>query len=182
MITTSTMIEGTSGRVYAPIGIDGVRRFLPHRHPFLLVDRVLEIRTPSEPNELTDPDGKVGVKVTAIKCISYGEAVFQGHFPDFSILPGVMILEAMAQTSSFSVYPFLEKQLDRVSEFQCILAGIDEARFRRPVVPGDVLKIETEVTRFRRNLWGFHCVATVDGQKAAEAQILANLLAKGKTA
>ena len=161
------------------MNVDQIRKFIPHRHPFLLIDRVLEIHCPVAPKTLAAPDDKIGIRVVAQKNVSFCEPVFQGHFPDFSILPGVMIIEAMAQTSSFSIYPFLVNQLDRIGEFQCILVGVDNARFRRPVIPGDVLRIETVVSKFRGRLWGFTCTATVDGQKAAEADIMANLIAKG---
>ena len=165
-------------QVHPGLGIDQIRNFLPHRYPLLLIDRVLEIRTPGVPGALDEPNGKVGTQVVAIKNISYGESVFQGHFPDFSIFPGVMILEAMAQAASFCVYPFMAKDPSELSQFQCIFVGIDGARFRRPVVPGDTLRLEIECTKFRGKLWGFSCVAYVDGQKAAEADILTQLSRK----
>src|SRR4051812_2452288 len=124
------------------LNIDQVRKFLPHRQPLLLVDRVLEIHPKGSLDTLSDD--KLGTRVVAIKNISYGEPVFQGHFPEFSIFPGVMIIEAMAQVSSFSLYPFLESSRGG-KDFQTILVGIDQARFRRPVIPGDTLRIETEV-------------------------------------
>ncbi len=163
-----------------PLGIDQIRRFLPHRAPFLLLDRVLEIHPVGDLADPTSGPHKVGVRVVAQKCVSYSDPVFQGHFPDFSILPGVLILEALAQTSSFSLYPYFAHDLDRIArDFQCILVGIDGARFRRPVVPGDVLRLETTVTKCRGRLWVFQGKASVDGQPAAEAEILANLELKG---
>ncbi len=159
------------------IDIDGIRKFLPHRYPFLLVDRILDIHTPVAPKSLTATDDKLGIKVTGIKAISYGENVFQGHFPQQSIFPGVQVIETMAQVACFSVYPFLQPGMpDHGGKFSCVLAGVDGARFRRPVVPGDILRIDAEVTRFRGTIWGFSCTGTVDGQKVAEADILANLV------
>lgn len=166
-------------RIYPPMTIDQIRKFIPHRHPFLLIDRVLEIETPVPVKSLDASDDKVGIRVLAQKNVSYGEMVFPGHFPDYSILPGVMIIESMAQASSFAVYPFLADQLHRVGDFQCILVGVDSARFRRPVTPGDVLRIETVVNKYRKGIWGFACTATVDGQKVAEAEIMANLVTRG---
>ena len=94
-------------------------------------------------------------------------------------MPGVLILEAMAQTACFSLYPFFEVNPDKARDFQCFLIGVDSARFRRPVVPGDALRVETEVTKCRGKLWAFQCNVTVDGQRVAEAEILANLILKG---
>ncbi len=158
------------------LNIERIQEYLPHRAPFLLLDRILEIHPVGKLNDLTE-DGKIGTRVVSLKNVSFNEPHFQGHFPGFAIMPGVLILETMAQTASFSLYPYLQGQLDRFrGKFQCILVGVESARFRRPVVPGDTLKIETVVTKSRRQLWGFQCTATVDGQKAAEAEILANLI------
>lgn len=157
------------------LGIDQIRKFLPHRAPFLLVDRILEIQPVGDQRTIGGPD-KVGTKVVGVKCVSFNEPQFQGHFPNYSILPGVYILECMAQVSSFSVYPALADDLERMTkQFQCILVGVDGARFRRPVVPGDVMRVETVVTKCRSSLWVFDCSAMVDGQKVAEAQLIANL-------
>jgi 3-hydroxyacyl-[acyl-carrier-protein] dehydratase len=166
------------------LNIEQIRKFLPHRQPFLLVDRVLEIHPTGDVGDLSS-NGKVGTRVVAIKNVSYNEAFFQGHFPEFSILPGVMIIEIMAQAASFSLYPNLMADTGRGGEglskdFQCILVGVDSARFRKPVVPGDTLRIETTVTKCRGRLWAFSCVALVDGQKVAEAEIMANLIANSE--
>lgn len=159
------------------LGIDQVRRFLPHRQPFLLVDRILEIHPTGDLNDLS-PNGKVGTRVVALKNVSYNEPYFQGHFPSFAIVPGVLLIETMAQAASFSMYPYMEKDIDRMArDFQCILVGVDSARFRRPVVPGDTIRIESEVTKCRGKLWAFRCTARVDEQLAAEAELLANLVA-----
>lgn len=157
------------------LGIDQIQKFLPHRAPFLLIDRVLEIHPKGDLGDLSS-DSKVGVKVVAIKNATFNEAHFQGHFPGFAIMPGVLILESMAQAASMSLYPYLKDKIGGEQEFSCILVGIDGVRFRKPVVPGDQLRIETTVTKGRAKIWGFHCEATVDGQKVAEADLLANLV------
>ena len=176
-------IESGAGLKVGPIGIDGVRDFLPHRYPFLLVDRILEITTPGPVISLLNPSDKVGIRTKGLKAISYGENVFQGHFPGFSIFPGVQIIEALAQVACFSIYPFLQPGMpDHGKGFSCLLTGVDNARFRKPVVPGDLLILEAEVTRFRGTLFGYHCEASVDGQKVAEVDILANVLMRGDKA
>ncbi|MBC7692796.1 MAG: 3-hydroxyacyl-ACP dehydratase FabZ [Methylotenera sp.] len=162
------------------LNIDQIRRFLPHRSPFLLIDRILEIHPQGNLDDMTANDVKVGVKVVALKNISFNEPCFQGHFPEYSIFPGVLIIEAMAQAASFSLYPYLVKDLEAMArDFQCILVGVDGARFRKPVVPGDTLIIESVVSKCRGKLWFFDVVGKVDGQKVAEAQLMANLMVKG---
>lgn len=163
------------------LGVDQVQKLLPHRHPFLMVDRVLEIQPVGDLANTAFDTSKVGIKVTALKSVAFNEPWFQGHFPGFAIMPGVLIVEALAQAASFSIYPYFESDIGRLSRnFECILVGVDNVRFRKPVVPGDSLRLETEVTRVRGRLWGFKCVASVDGQKAAEADILVNLVAHGE--
>jgi len=157
------------------LNVNQIQRFLPHRAPFLLVDRILEIHPVGDLSE-PPPSAQVGTRVVALKNVSFNEPYFQGHFPGFSIVPGVLILETMAQAASFSVYPNMAKDIDRLSrDFQCILVGVDGARFRKPVVPGDTMRVETEVTKCRGKLWSFQCTVSVDGQKVAEADILAQL-------
>jgi 3-hydroxyacyl-[acyl-carrier-protein] dehydratase len=96
-------------------------------------------------------------------------------------MPGVLLIETMAQVASFSLYPYMEADLDRLArDFQCILVSIDGARFRKPVVPGDTLRIETVVTKCRGKLWAFQCTAFVDGQKVAEADLMANMIANSE--
>lgn len=161
------------------LGIDEIRKFLPHRAPFLLVDRILEIDYKGDPKNFV-PREMVGTRVVGLKCVSYNEPYFQGHFPSFSVLPGVMVIECMAQVASFSLYPHMIKDIDRLSrDFQCILVGVDSTRFRKKVVPGDVLRVETVVEKCRGKLWAFKCRATVEDQLVAEAEILANLVANG---
>jgi 3-hydroxyacyl-[acyl-carrier-protein] dehydratase len=159
-----------------PLNINQIQQFLPHRAPFLLVDRILEIHPVGNP-DLPPPAAGIGTRVVGLKNVSFNEPYFQGHFPGYAILPGVLVIETMAQVASFSVYPSMIQDLARLSrDFQCILVGVDGARFRRPVHPGDTLRIETVVSKCRGKLWAFQCTATVDGQKVAEAEILANLV------
>jgi 3-hydroxyacyl-[acyl-carrier-protein] dehydratase len=157
------------------LNIDQIRNFLPHRAPFLLVDRVLEIHPNGDLKDLS-PANMVGTKVIALKNLSYNEPFFQGHFPSFSIFPGVLMIEAMAQASSFAIYPYVEKEIGaRAADMECILIGVDAVRFRKPAIPGDTVKFECTVTKCRGSLWVFHCEAMVDGQKVAEADVMANL-------
>ena len=152
-----------------------IQKFLPHRPPFLLVDRILSI---SGPSPMTDdqPKNKLGIKVVGLKNVSMNEPYFMGHFPEFAIMPGVLILETMAQVASFSMYPATKGESVTGTRFQVVLVGVDQARFRSPVVPGDVLRIETEVTGCRTYLWSFLCKAFVGDKLAAEAKIMANLM------
>lgn len=158
------------------LNIDGVLKFLPHRQPFAFIDRVLEIHPTGDLKDKSSGPSKVGIKVVTHKNMTYNEPFFQGHFPGLPITPGVILVEIMAQTASFSIYPYFIDELDRIAtDFQCILVGVDEARFRRPVVPGDTLRIESVVTKCRSGIWGFDVAITCDGQKVAEAKIMANL-------
>lgn len=161
------------------LDIDQIRKFLPHRPPFLLVDRILEIYPKGDIENPYSSEDKVGTLVVAQKNISYNEPCFQGHFPHYSIFPGVLLIEVMAQAASFSLYPALERNLENlVRNFESILLGVDSARFRRPVVPGDSLRLESEVTRARGQMWGFHVSSIVDRKKVAEVDLLANLSLK----
>lgn len=152
-----------------------IMAFLPHRAPFLLVDKILEI---SGPNTMTDdnPKNKIGIKVIGVKNATINEPQFQGHFPQLPLMPGVMIIETMAQVASFSMYPFTIDRLKAGESMMCMLVGVDKARFRTPVVPGDSLRIETEVTTCRTSIWNFDCKAYVDGKLVAEASLMANLV------
>ena len=136
-----------------------IQRLLPHRYPFLLVDRVIEI-VPGE-------------KLIALKSVSVNEEFFNGHFPGHPVMPGVLILEALAQASAILAY--------KTSGFDpkekvAYLMGIDGARFRQPVVPGDRLQLEIEVLRQKGELMKTRGIATVDGAKVAEAEFLATIV------
>ncbi|MGE0615360.1 MAG: 3-hydroxyacyl-ACP dehydratase FabZ [Bacteriovoracia bacterium] len=158
-------------KINFPIQADQIQSYLPHRFPFLLVDRVLDIQVTQE---------SVGTKVVAVKNVTINEPYMQGHFPNFAIVPGVLLIETMAQATAFSLYPELVGAEGRSEKFQTILVGVNNARFRRPVVPGDSLRIESTVVKRRGNLWMFQVEITVEGQKVAEAEILANLIRNEK--
>ena len=132
---------------------------LPHRFPMLMIDRVIEC----EP----------GKRIVALKNVSINEPFFPGHFPGVPIMPGVLILEAMAQAAGLLAFSTLGMQADGQSLYY--FAGIDEARFKRPVKPGDQLVIEVRATANRLNLWKFECVAKVDGAVATEAKIMCTM-------
>jgi 3-hydroxyacyl-[acyl-carrier-protein] dehydratase len=154
------------------LNIDEIKKFLPHRNPMLMVDKVLEIHPTGDIDDLLACD-KVGTRVVAIKCVTQNESFFQGHYPKFSIMPGCLMLETMAQTAAFSLYPAISRVTARGFKFKHpVAAGYDNARFRVPVVPGDVLRIETVVTKCRRDLWVFKGQITVDGKLVAECEIL----------
>jgi 3-hydroxyacyl-[acyl-carrier-protein] dehydratase len=152
-----------------------VMNFLPHRQPFLFVDRILEVTVPY------GPDGKltqVGTKVVGLKNATINEPYFTGHFPNMPITPGVIMIETMAQISSFAIMPFLkvDENMRIVSKFDLRLAGVDATRFRRPFIPGDSLLITVEATKYRAPIWGFKCKGTVDGQLVVESEILASAM------
>jgi beta-hydroxyacyl-ACP dehydratase FabZ len=134
--------------------INEILKIVPHRYPMLLIDRILEI----EP----------GKKIVGLKNVSANEQFFQGHFPGAPVMPGVLIVEAMAQCCAVL---FLQGIEDRDRKL-FLFGGIDKARFRRPVVPGDQLRLECEVLQTRSNTIRMRGVATVDGTVVAEAQML----------
>jgi 3-hydroxyacyl-[acyl-carrier-protein] dehydratase len=132
-----------------------IQELLPHRYPFLLVDKVLE----SEP----------GVRLLAVKNVTFNEPFFQGHFPHKPIFPGVLIMEALAQATALLTSQSDDKLGKGTTYF---LAGIDNARFKKQVVPGDQLRLEVTYIKHKRHLWSFECRAEVDGELAASAQIM----------
>lgn len=154
---------------------DQLRNFMPHRYPFLLIDRILEVNFAGTPGDLT-PETHQGTKAVCLKNVTSNEPYMVGHFPNFSIVPGVLILEALAQTACTTFYPhYVNDPKIFETGFQCILVGIEGARFRKPVIPGDTMILETVLTKARGPLWVFSGEVKVDGQKVAEAEILANL-------
>ncbi len=138
------------------IEIREIMAVLPHAYPFLLVDRILEM----EP----------GKRVVGIKNVTYNEPFFPGHFPTRPIMPGVLIVEAMAQTAGILVFNSLGEEDRKKAVF---FLGIDNVRFRKPVIPGDQLRMEVEITRHRQSIWGFKGKALVDGNLVAEGEFLA---------
>lgn len=135
-----------------------IQELLPHRYPFLLLDRVVELESKK--------------RIVGLKCVSANEPFFAGHFPGMPVMPGVLIIEALAQTSAAL---FLSEMEDRDQKV-FLFAGIDECRFRRQVVPGDLLRLEAEVIQLRARAARMRCVATVDGEVAAEATILSTMI------
>lgn len=129
-----------------------IRELIPHRYPFLLVDKVIEL----EP----------GKKSIGLKCVSTNEPFFQGHFPQKPIMPGVLILEAMAQNAGLAI-SVMDEHRGKIGLF----AGVDDLKFKNPVIPGDVLKLEAEILLCKMNVVKAKVRATVDDQLAAEAQI-----------
>lgn len=129
---------------------------LPHRYPFLLVDRVLEL----EP----------GKNIVALKNVTINEPFFPGHYPHHPVMPGVLIIEAMAQVAALLSFRSMEAKPDEKSVYY--FAGIDGARFKRPVSPGDQLIFKVELTRSMRGVFKFKAVAEVEGQLAAEAELM----------
>ena len=156
------MIAADDGRM----GIEEIMRYLPHRHPFLLLDRVTSI----EP----------GKAIRGIKNVTVNEPYFPGHFPDYPVMPAVLVIEALAQLASILVY----KSTGRTPDDGTIIffAGIDDARFRRQVRPGDQLLLEAEVQKLARGVGKFAARAKVDGEIVAEANLLAAMRIPGAAA
>ena len=134
--------------------IQKITSLLPHRYPFLLVDRVIEV----------DP----GERLLGIKNVTINEPFFQGHFPEKPVMPGVLIIEALAQATGL-----LAMESEEVAgKAIYYLVGVDKARFKRPVVPGDQLQLEVSVLKQRRGIWTFSAKGTVDGAISASAEIM----------
>jgi 3-hydroxyacyl-[acyl-carrier-protein] dehydratase len=136
--------------------IYSILKYLPHRYPFLLVDRVLEC--------------KVGESIRAIKNVTFNEPFFTGHFPERPVMPGVMILEALAQTAGILTYATLRKVPNPGTRFY--FAGIDNCRFRRPVVPGDQLILTSRVERNMKGIWKLSTAALVGDAEAVSADMM----------
>lgn len=133
-----------------------IRKYLPHRYPFLLIDRVVELVE--------------GERIVAYKNITYNEEVFQGHFPHFPVFPGVMLVEAMAQACGVLGFKTMDKTPDDGSVY--LFAGIDKVRFKRQVIPGDRVYFEAKVVSVKSGIWKFECSARVDDELATSATIM----------
>ena len=141
------------------LDINQIKEYLPHRYPLLLVDRVL--------------DWDAGKSLTAIKNVTINEEFFNGHFPNKPVMPGVLMIEALAQASA--LLAFLSGGQKPDANDVVYFAGIDGARFKRPVGPGDQLVMQVEILRQARGIWKFKAQATVDGQLAVEAELMCTM-------
>ncbi len=137
------------------LDINQIMNYLPHRYPFLLVDRVLEA---------ADKDS-----LTALKNVTINEPFFQGHFPGQPVMPGVLILEALAQATGLLAFRNMD---DHYENKIYMLVGIDKSRFRSQVLPGDQLTLKVRLLRQMRGIARYECVATVDGKVVAEAEMM----------
>ncbi len=129
-----------------------IQEIIPHRYPFLLVDKIIEM--------------EVGKKAVGIKNVTINEPFFQGHFPGNPIMPGVLMVEALAQVGAVSIL-----SMDEYKGKIAVFTGIDKVKFRRQVVPGDTLKLEVEIISIRRNIGKGNAIATVDGKVAVKGEI-----------
>lgn len=136
--------------------INGILKHLPHRYPFLLVDRVVEFNR--------------GESLRAYKNVTFNEPFFQGHFPQRPVMPGVLILESLAQATGLLAFQSEERQAQRDSLYYFV--GVDAARFKRPVEPGDQLWLDVKLKKTKRGIWVFDTRATVEGNTAASAVIM----------
>lgn len=138
------------------IDVTEIVKYLPHRYPFLLIDRVTEY--------------EAGVSLSALKNVSINEPIFTGHFPQFPVFPGVLMLEAMAQCCA--IFAFRELGGYPSEETLYLLVGIDDARFKKQVVPGDQLRLRVDLQKTKRGIWRFTAKGQVDEQLCCSAQIL----------
>jgi 3-hydroxyacyl-[acyl-carrier-protein] dehydratase len=136
-----------------------IKEYLPHRYPLLLVDRVL--------------DWESGKSITAIKNVTINEEFFNGHFPHKPVMPGVLMIEALAQTAALLAFLTMGQKPD--ANAVVYFVGIDGARFKRPVEPGDQIRMQVEILRQSRGIWKFKALATVDGHTAVEAELMCTM-------
>lgn len=138
------------------IDINEIKKYIPHRYPFLLVDRIIEL--------------ELGKRVVGLKNVTVNEPFFPGHFPHSPVMPGVLIIEALAQAAAVLAFKTEGTVPDENS--MVYFASVDNVRFKRPVVPGDQLILEAEIVRTIRNIWKFKAVARVEGEVATEAEFM----------
>ena len=143
------------------LDITQIKEYLPHRYPLLLVDRVV--------------DYELGKTITAIKNVTVNEEFFTGHFPHKPVMPGVLMVEALAQTAAILSFMTMGVKPDENSVVYFV--GIDGVRFKRPVEPGDQLKMDVEILRTSRGIWKYKAVASVDGKVAVEAELMCTIRA-----
>jgi 3-hydroxyacyl-[acyl-carrier-protein] dehydratase len=141
------------------LDINQIKEYLPHRYPMLLVDRVL--------------DWESGKSISAIKNVTANEEFFNGHFPHKPVMPGVLMVEAMAQAAALLSFLTMGQKPDENSVVYFI--GIDGVRFKRPVVPGDQMRMDVEIVRHARGIWKYHAKASVDGQIVVEADLMCTM-------
>lgn len=150
--------------------IEAIRRYLPHRYPFLLIDKITAV--------------EAGSHIQAVKNVSVNEPFFQGHFPGKAVMPGVLVIEAMAQAAGILGVKSGKQALGLPDEPEedgiYFFVGIDKARFRRTVVPGDQLILDVKLLRSRRGIWSFKATATVDGNVVCDAEIMCTSAGKGQ--
>jgi 3-hydroxyacyl-[acyl-carrier-protein] dehydratase len=159
------MTEATRGERLDTADINRILKLLPHRYPFLMIDRIIDI----------DGDNSA----TGIKNVTVNEPCFQGHFPGFPVMPGVLLIEGMAQTAgAICVAALGETYQPQIVYFMTI----DKAKFRKPVVPGDTVHFHIRKIRNRGPVWRFHCEAKVEGAMVAEAEVSAMIVDQSKTA
>jgi 3-hydroxyacyl-[acyl-carrier-protein] dehydratase len=153
------MSVNAASRELTSVDVEGVMRMIPHRYPFLMIDRVVDLET--------------GIGATGIKNVSINEPFFQGHFPGKPVMPGVLLIEAMAQTAAVVVvYTLGPRSEGKLVYFM----SVDSARFRKPVVPGDTLYVHVSKQRQRGNVWKFAGEAKVNGAVVAEAVYTAMIM------
>ena len=166
-LTDEVLNDGTSNAQKTSVGVASgmdiheILDHLPHRYPFVLIDRVLSI--------------ELGKQITAIKNVTINEPFFPGHFPYHPVMPGVLIVEAMAQAAAVLSFKTMGKKPNNDSVYY--FAGIDSARFKKPVSPGDQIILNVKIDRFLKGIWKYSGVATVDGVVVAEASMMCILKA-----
>lgn len=163
---TTEQNQGAKTLASKTLGITQIKEYLPHRYPLLLVDRVV--------------DYELGKTITAIKNVTVNEEFFNGHFPHQPVMPGVLMVEALAQTAAILSFMTMGVKPDESSVVYFV--GIDNCRFKRPVGPGDQLRMDVEILRSSRGIWKYKAQASVDGKVAVEAELMCTIRANESAA